>query len=75
MEKQQTLFDYNVKDYLLNAHQQVEANKAAEALPVKEIYNIIDQLMDILKSSFLLPVKGYKYHEIADLMDRTNRNS
>jgi RNA polymerase sigma factor (sigma-70 family) len=67
--KQQTIFDNTANDYLINLRQ-VSVNNAAESdMRVKEIKRSIQQLPEIFKTPFLLYFDGYKYHEIADVLN------
>lgn len=65
--KQKTIFDNSPNDYLLN---QATTNNLAESnLRLKEVRQAIQELPEIFKTPFVLYFEGYKYHEIADLMN------
>jgi RNA polymerase sigma factor (sigma-70 family) len=66
--KQRTIFDSTPNDYLINLPQLSVKNPAESDLRVKEIKEAIRQLPEIFKSPFLLYFDGYKYNEIADLL-------
>ena len=66
--KQKTIFDHSPNEYLLNGSSVRIANTAETNLRVKEINQAIRQLPDIFKTPFLLYFEGYKYHEIADVL-------
>jgi RNA polymerase sigma factor (sigma-70 family) len=66
--KQRTIFDNTPNDYLINLPQLAVKNTSESDLRVKEIQNAIRQLPEIFKTPFLLYFDGYKYNEIADLL-------
>jgi RNA polymerase sigma factor (sigma-70 family) len=67
--KQKTIFDNTPNDYLINL-KQVSVNNAAESdMRVKEIKKAVQQLPEIFKTPFLLYFDGYKYQEIAEVLD------
>jgi len=45
------------------------SNAAESDMRIKEIKNAIQQLPEIFKTPFLLYFDGYKYHEIADVLN------
>ena len=66
--KQRTIFDSSASEYLVN-QKQVSIGNAAEAnMRMKEIQAAIRQLPEIFKTPFLLYFDGYKYNEIAELL-------
>ncbi|MBN8864636.1 MAG: RNA polymerase sigma factor [Sphingobacteriales bacterium] len=67
--KQRTIFDSTPNDYLINLKQASVNNGAETDLRMKEIYAAIHQLPEIFKIPFQLYFDGYKYQEIADLLD------
>ncbi|HVZ25000.1 MAG TPA: RNA polymerase sigma factor [Sediminibacterium sp.] len=67
--KQPVVFDSTANDFLLNHQQSGIANDAIVTMGVKEIKNAIIQLPDIFRTPFLLYVEGYKYHEIAGMLN------
>jgi RNA polymerase sigma-70 factor (ECF subfamily) len=65
--KQKTIFDNSPNDYLLN---QATTNNLAESnLRLKEVRQAIEELPGIFKTPFVLYFEGYKYHEIAELLN------
>lgn len=67
--KQQTIFDSTGNDFLLNYQQATVANAAETNLNLKEIQSAIHELPDIFKKPFILYFEGFKYHEIAHLLN------
>lgn len=67
--KQRTIFDSTPNEYLINLKQIAVSNAAESDMRVKEIKNAIQQLPEIFKTPFLLYFDGYKYHEIADVLN------
>ena len=66
--KQRTIFDNTANDYLINLKQASVGNAAETNIRTKEINQAIRQLPDIFKTPFLLYFEGYKYNEIADVL-------
>jgi len=67
--KQKTIFDKSDNDFLLNQKQATVNNAAESEIRIKEINKAIRQLPEIFKTPFLLYFDGYKYHEIADVLN------
>ncbi len=67
--KQQTIFDNTPNEFLLNNAQGAVANSAIAALSMKEVQAAIYELPEIFKKPFLLYFDGYRYHEIAELLE------
>ena len=67
--KQRTIFDSTPNDYLINLKQATVNNAAESEMRIKEIQGAIQQLPEIFKTPFKLYFDGYKYHEIADVLD------
>lgn len=67
--KQNTIFDSTPNDYFINYQQAVVANSAESSMKMKEIQNAVYQLPDIFKKPFMLYFEGFKYHEIADMLN------
>ena len=67
--KQQTILDYTPNEYLLDNQQGAITNTAIVNLQLKEIQNEIHQLPAIFKRPFMLYFNGYKYNEIADMLN------
>lgn len=67
--KQNTIFDNSPNDFLLNYNQSAVSNKAEMSLGLKDIQAAIHQLPQIFRNPFLLYFEGYKYHEIAEMLN------
>jgi RNA polymerase sigma factor (sigma-70 family) len=67
--KQNTIFDSTPNDFLLNQAQSTAANAAESILKLKDIQQAIHNLPDIFRNPFLLYFDGYKYHEIAQMLE------
>ncbi len=67
--KQNTVFDSTPNDFLLNQGQAVISNTAESVLKLKDIQKAIHHLPEIFRNPFLLYFDGYKYHEIAAMLD------
>lgn len=67
--KQRTIFDNSPNEFLLDSKQGAVANNAETTLRMKEINEAIHQLPEIFKTPFQLYFDGYKYQEIADVLN------
>ena len=67
--KQNTIFDSTPNEFLINYNQTAVANPAEGNIKLKEIKAAIDELPDIFRKPFLLYFDGFKYHEIADMLE------
>lgn len=67
--KQRTVFDNTPNDFLLDSGKATSVNDAVATLNMKEVQEAIFDLPEIFKKPFLLYFDGYKYHEIADMLD------
>ena len=67
--KQNTIFDSTPNDYLLDNNQVTTINAAESNLSMKEVHEAIHNLPEIFKSPFMLYFEGYKYHEIAHVLE------
>ncbi len=67
--KQNVVFDATPNEFLLNHNQVTIANLAESRLKLKEIEKEVNHLPSIFKNPFLLYFEGYKYHEIADMLN------
>lgn len=65
--KQKTIFDNSSNDYLLN--QVTTINLAESNLRLNEVRQAIEELPEIFKTPFNLYFEGYKYNEIAELLN------
>ena len=67
--KQATVFDNTPNDFLIDNNQTSVSNEAIAKLNLKEVQESIHSLPIIFKNPFLLYFDGYKYHEIADMLN------
>lgn len=67
--KQNTIFDSTPNDYLLDYNQVTVANPAEGNIKMKEVKEALYNLPEIFKQPFMLYYDGYKYHEIADMLE------
>ncbi|MEX1202938.1 MAG: RNA polymerase sigma factor [Ferruginibacter sp.] len=67
--RQNTMFDSTPNDFLLNHNQTAVANAAEVSLKLKDIQSAIHELPEIFKHPFVLYFEGYKYNEIATLLN------
>jgi RNA polymerase sigma-70 factor (ECF subfamily) len=67
--KQQTILDSTPNEYLINLKQAVTGNTAESDLRLKDIQEEIHKLPEIFRIPFLLYFDGYKYHEIAGMLE------
>ncbi len=67
--KQNTIFDSTPNDFLLDNNQVTTINAAESNLSMKEVNEAIYNLPEIFKNPFLLYFEGYKYHEIAHVLE------
>ncbi len=67
--KQSTIFDSTPNEYLINLNQGAVANEAIAGINLKEVKQAIHNLPEIFKNPFLLYFDGYKYHEIAEMLE------
>jgi RNA polymerase sigma-70 factor (ECF subfamily) len=67
--KQQTIFDSTPNDFLLDYNQVTTSNDAESSMRMKEINTAIHNLPEIFRSPFLLYFYGFKYHEIAGMLN------
>lgn len=67
--KQNTIFDKTPNDYLIDYNQHTIDNSAEGHIKMKEIQAALNELPDIFKNPFVLYYEGYKYHEIAEMLE------
>lgn len=67
--RQQTIFDPTANEFLLNHNQTAVSNSAEVNLSIKDVRASIHELPDIFKHPFVLYFEGYKYNEIASLLE------
>lgn len=66
--KHHTIIDNTPNEYYINSNLSIE-NEAEDKMSIKEIKKSIFNLPEIFKKPFMLYFDGYKYHEIASLLD------
>ena len=66
--KQNTIFDNSPNEFLIDNNQVAVSNEAIAKLNMKEVQEAIYQLPVIFRNPFLLYFDGFKYHEIADML-------
>ncbi|MFY8004583.1 MAG: RNA polymerase sigma factor [Chitinophagaceae bacterium] len=66
--KQNTIFDATPNDFLLDMNQGAVSNEAIAKINMKEVEAAIHELPEIFKKPFQLYFEGFKYHEIADIL-------
>lgn len=67
--KRKTFVDSTENLHFINSSAQVDSNKASSKLAMDEIKEAINGLAHDYKTPFLMHFKGYKYYEIADILD------
>lgn len=67
--KQHVVFDGTPNDGILNSNTKVVQNDAIDMTSMKEVKEAISSLPDIFRSPFVLYFEGYKYHEIAHVLN------
>ncbi len=66
--KQKTIFDNTPNEFLINQKQATVGNAAESDMRIKEINKAIEGLPEIFKTPFILYFDGYKYNEIAEVL-------
>jgi RNA polymerase sigma-70 factor (ECF subfamily) len=67
--KQNTIFDSSPNEFLLNSNQAMVSGTIESNLRVKDIQAAVHKLPEIFRNPFLLYFDGFKYHEIADMLE------
>ncbi len=67
--KQPIIADPSTSEFLINQNQGLSRNVAESSLKAKEIEAQINSLPSIFKNPFILYFEGYKYHEIAEMLE------
>lgn len=67
--KQNVVLDATPNDFLINQNQGLITNPSTSGLRLKEIEKELHYLPSIFKNPFLLYFEGYKYHEIAEMLE------
>ena len=68
MVKRNTFIDQMDNDYYLDSVSPLIKNEAEKKFILKDIENAIDTLPDSLKKPFSMNTKGFKYHEISEIL-------
>src|SRR3984885_3180820 len=66
--KQNTIFDSTPNEFLLNSAQMAVPGSLESNLRLKDIQVAIHNLPEIFRNPFLLYFDGFKYHEIAEML-------
>ncbi|WP_447641271.1 MULTISPECIES: RNA polymerase sigma factor [Chitinophagaceae] len=67
--KHQTLFDGTPNEFIINSNAAVVQNDSIAQTSMKEVRQAISKLPEIFKRPFMLYFEGYKYHEIAYVLN------
>jgi RNA polymerase sigma-70 factor (ECF subfamily) len=67
--KQYTIFDSTPNEFLINYNQAVTVNDAESNLRLKDVQQAIHKLPEIFQNPFALYIDGFKYHEIAGMLN------
>jgi RNA polymerase sigma factor (sigma-70 family) len=67
--KQNTIFDNTPNEFLIDQNQGAIPNSAETSIRLKDITKAIHELPSIFKQPFMLYFEGYKYHEIAVMLN------
>ena len=67
--KQNTIFDNTPNDFLLDHNQSAVPNSAETNMRIKDIERAVYNLPELFKKPFMLYFEGYKYHEIAVMLN------
>jgi RNA polymerase sigma-70 factor (ECF subfamily) len=67
--RHQVVFDATPNNFLMDSNQSAISNRAESILQMKEIESAIHYLPSIFKEPFILYFEGYKYNEIADILN------
>ena len=67
--KQKTVLDSTPQEFLLDYNQKFISNQAEANLKMKDSVKAIQSLPLIFSNPFMLYFEGYKYHEIAEMLN------
>jgi RNA polymerase sigma factor (sigma-70 family) len=67
--KQATVFDNSHQDYLIDLGQLHSTNDSISRLQLKEMKQAVHELPEIFRNPFVLYFDGYKYNEIAGMLE------
>jgi RNA polymerase sigma-70 factor (ECF subfamily) len=68
MVKRNTFIDQTDNDYYLDSVSPLVKNEAEKKFMLRDIEQAIDGLPDSLKKPFTMNTRGFKYHEIAEIL-------
>lgn len=66
--KRKTFIDTTENLHFINSSSHATVNNGGTSLAMEEINKAIEKLTHTYKTPFLMHFKGYKYHEIADIL-------
>lgn len=66
--KHRTVAEPSASEFFINHHENIVSNKAASNLQMKDIHVAVYHLPGIFKKPFMLYYEGYKYFEIANML-------
>lgn len=66
--RQRLIFNSTASEHVVT-NSAVTSNDATTSLNMKEIYKALNNLPEIFKTPFMLYFEGYKYNEIADIIN------
>ncbi len=68
-QRSKTVFDHSDNDMFINFKQTALSNDAEGYLKSQEIMTVIHQLPDIFRHPFMMYFEGFKYNELADMLN------
>lgn len=68
-KRHQVVNDNTDNEYFINSGHLIVHNGGEVSISLEEIWGVINQLEDCIKTPFLLFYQGYKYDEIAEILD------
>lgn len=67
--KRQHIFEYAVDNHLIGSQDRTVNNEGESTVTMQELDASVNQLSEDFKVPFLMSYRGYKYHEIAEVLD------
>ena len=67
--KRKTFIDTTENLHFINSTHHSTENAAGTKMAMDEIERAIDQLNEVYRTPFMMYFRGYKYHEIADILE------
>ncbi len=67
--KRNTIIDKTDNQYFLNSGSAILENDAESNILMDEVFKMIEELEESIKTPFMMHFEGYKYQEIADILD------